>query len=185
MYWNVSYAQADSTKSSISYYLDDGGISTAKNVVKLNLAAIIYGEIPITYERALGDRFSLEVGIGLQLPYYNSELTTIEKEDEIKDPQSGFGIWIFPKYYLHAKAPELNYIGILYRRMEYQLKNEEVIYRDFTYNYGIQTYIHDRLVFDGSIGTGFRSTKYPNQTTNEPDNWNLLVSIGLKLGYLF
>ncbi len=178
-------AQNDSIKDN-SYYFDDSGISEAKNIVKLNILSIINGDLPLYYERILSKSISIEVGVGLLLPYYIPELPQIlsEEASDIKNPDLGYSLWIHPKLYIFHEAPELSYIGMQLRRRNYNQDYQTFRYTDITVNYGIQFIVGKRIVFDCNIGLGlFINAK--KSTLNDSYIDGIALPLGVKIGYLF
>lgn len=176
-------AQSDSTQNN-AYYFDDGGVSEAKNLIKLNILSIINGDLPVYYERVLSKSFSIEIGAGILFPYYIPELPQLSSDSHrIENPDYGYSLWIHPKYYLQDQAPELTYFGIQLRRRNYNQDNETIIYTDVTLNYGLQLYFGKRFVFDYNIGIGFRF-ETDKAIDIRYNTSGLAVPIGIKLGVI-
>lgn len=55
-------------------YFDDGGISSSRSSININLASLIVGDFSFGYERTIGNVFKIEAGVGLLLSYYNTEM---------------------------------------------------------------------------------------------------------------
>ncbi|MFH2143964.1 MAG: hypothetical protein ABIJ97_16180 [Bacteroidota bacterium] len=179
---NKFLAQNDSIED-ISYYFDDGGISEGKNIVKLNVLAIINGDLPVSYEKTLTNLFSIEVGVGLLLPYYFPEVPQVfEDETEIENPDFGYSLLVNPKFYLQHKAPELNYLGVQYRRRNYNLIDNTIVYTDITINCGLQLNFAKRFVVDYNVGLGYRFKK--GGATNSYNISNVAIPVSIKLGYI-
>ncbi len=149
-------AQSDST-TDLSYYFDDDEISTSKHIVKLNLLTVLNGDLPLHYEYVISNSFAVEVGVGLLLPYYFPDiLQKVYNNPGIIDPNFGYSLWLFPKFYLARSAPEDAYIGIEYRQRNFNLDSYKATYTDVTAHYGFQLIWGKRLVFDYSVGIGYR-----------------------------
>ena len=176
-------AQNDSIQDN-AYYFDDGGISESKNLFKINVLSIVNGDLPVYYERILGNSFSIEVGAGILLPYYIPELPNLlSGESEIENPDFGHSLWIHPKYYIQHEAPELNYIGVQFRRRYYNQDDQPIIYTDLTINFGLQLILGKRFVFDYNLGIGFRyKTQKSIHMKNEISG--VALPIGIKLGII-
>ena len=176
-------AQNDSIQDN-SYYFDDGGISESKNLVKINVLSIVNGDLPVYYERIIGKSFSIEFGAGILLPYYIPELPQLFlDEPEIENPDFGHSLWIHPKYYIQHEAPELNYLGIQFRRRSYTQDNQAIIFTDLTFNYGLQLILGKRFVFDYNVGVGF-SFKTQKSLNIEKEISGVALPIGVKLGII-
>lgn len=176
-------AQNDSIQDN-SYIFDDGGISESKNLIKVNVLSIINGDLPFYYERILSKSLSIEIGAGILLPYFVPELPQLfSDEPEIENPDLGYSIWVNPKYYYHQKAPEMGYMGIQYRRRNYNVENESIILTDLTVNFGFQLNFGKRLVVDYNIGAGYKfKTLKSINIKNKPSEVSL--PIGIKLGFI-
>ncbi len=165
-----------------SKYFDDGKISEAKNVIKLNLSSIIHGDVPIFYERAIGNSFAIEVGAGLLMPYYVPDLIQLlSDEKDFSDPDSGYSLWFQPKFYFGGNAPELVYVGLQYRRRNYKKDSSTFVYTDISFNYGYQLILGKRIALDYSSGVGFRF----RGGDLESGISGVIVPVHLKLGVLF
>lgn len=181
--FDTVYAQSDSIQDN-SYYFDDGGISDAKNVIKLNILSTINGDLSLFYERVLFNSFSIEFGAGLILPYYITELPKLfSDEAEIKKPDSGYSLWIHPKYYFQQKAPELYFIGIQIRRRNYNQDYQTIVYTDITLNYGLQLILAKRIAFEYNIGIGYRFSDETASSQKTGIN-ELIIPIGIKFGII-
>jgi len=182
-------AQTNSNDTSdISKYFDDGRISNAKNVIKFNAISIITGDLPIYYERIINRQISIEAGIGLLLPYYGYEFPKNPDGNQyVSDPDGGYSIWIHPKYY-YGRAPEDGYFGLQYRRRSYKENGFNIVYTDYTVNYGFQYYFGSRYVMDINFGLGIRTEKVPDDFPKEIyelDKITFVAPFGIRLGILF
>lgn len=183
---NNLLAQNDSIQDN-SYYFDDGGVAGSRNLLKINLLAVVHGDLAFNYERILSKRFSLEVGAGILLPYHIPDAAELILEEfPIQDPKNGYSLWIHPRYYVLDNAAERFYLGIQLRRRNYNLDNagnQTIIYSDITYNCGFQWIIGKRYVFDLNYGLGFRSItkKGPGP---DCENGTLTIPFGIKLGII-
>jgi len=179
------FAQTNGSSEN-SYFLDDGGISNSKNLLKVNVLSIVNGDLPFYYERVLSKSFSVEIGAGILLPYYLPELPRLitNNENEIVDPAGGYSLWIQPKYYIQGKSPELRYFGLQFRKRNYNLKNGVIITYDLSFITGTQLIFAKRMALDLSIGLGIHSTN-KNETDIFRFNNYLTIPVAIKLGYLF
>ena len=170
-------------------YFDDGGLSTKKLTVKLNIAAIVTGDLPVSAEYAFTRHLALEAGVGLSLPYYLREIpellwTNDDFVDWIPDPQSGYSLLVQPKFYL-GDYPEAFYTGLQYRRRFFSMSEEKVTFQEFTFNWGYQLSLGKRWIIDYGFGLGFRFVDLDSKTRTEDFNTELAVPMILKIGYLF
>ena len=174
----------DEPVQDVSYYLNDSGFSQRKNVIKLNLSSIVYGDLPIYYERALTNSLSVEVGAGIILPYYFPELSLLDKEDNgVVNPIGGTSIWIQPKIYYGGRAPENSYVSIQWRQRRYNLENNEITHTDITANFGYQLVLGKRFIIDYNTGIGFSMQKSKIDDGTE-DFTGLSMPIGIRLGII-
>lgn len=173
-------AQNDSIND-ISYYFDDG-ISGQKNLIKLNAMSIINGDLPVFYERILGNSIGIEVGVGLLLPYYVYELGDIFTEGaKIENFNLGYSLWIHPKYYVTHNAPELGYWGIQFRKRNY---SQTKSFTDITINTGAQYIIGKRMTISVNVGMGIRFNKDKTNETSELEE-GFIIPFAIKIGYLW
>jgi hypothetical protein len=185
-----SFAQSQTTDTnSVAYLMDDGKISSARNIVKVNLVSPIIGDLPFYYERIVGKYFGLEAGAGILLPFYGPEgLGLFYEDQEIIDPVSGYSLWFQPKLYLLGKAPQYSYMGFQYRKRHYNLKSkQEIEYLDLTLNFGFQFYLWKRLMLDYNLGIGFRQRKYPvyHVDNGREGLIGIAMPLNLRLGFVF
>ena len=186
----VSIEAQNDTKTDNSEYFDDDGIDNAKNIFKVNLLSIYHGDLPISYERIIGESFGIEIGAGVILPYYNPDLPLLLMKPEtvedfqpgLKNPDSGHSIWINPKYYFYNDGPDSRYGGLLFRSRKYNQGDEVFIQKDFIINSGTQFFVYKRLLMDIDYGVGFRIHSQKNIETN---SFLVIVPINLKLGFIF
>ncbi|WMJ75512.1 hypothetical protein RCC89_20455 [Cytophagaceae bacterium ABcell3] len=182
----VAYAQEDS--EDVSALFDDGGFSNSKNVIKFNILSVYVGDIAFFYERAFGDKFSIEIGGGPLMNYYNPEFFGLYAgmdAPEIVDPSGGYSIWVNPRIYFHG-APLNLYTGIQYRRRHYfQTSANDIIFNDIAYNAGVQLDIWGRVILDYNVGVGVRLFEPENQFSARSLGSHFILPITLKLGYLF
>lgn len=177
-------AQNDNILDNSHYFDDEGGIGY-RNLVKVNTFSAITGDLPIYYERVLHKLFALEVGAGVILPFYTPEIPKESSliDRHLKNPESGYSIWIQPKYYFQGYAPELNYLGVQFRKRHYNQEGATIVHTDYTVNWGIQMKAGKFFVIDYSIGIGVRFKDYSsNDIENEV---TAVMPIGLKFGIIF
>lgn len=179
-----TFAQSDS----LAKYFDDGGISVAKNIVKVNLSSIISGDASIFYEIIIGSVFSVEAGTGLLMKHYLPDYYEFTHPDEILEIvadslKGGYSLWFAPKIYYLKSAPELGYAGIQFRQRNYIMEHQNVTYNDVMFIGGFQKIIKKRLVFDMNFGVGARFKKFTPEINVE--KFTVVSIISLKVGYLF
>ncbi len=182
------YAQNDSIQD-LDYYFDDKGrgdrpsdFRLGDQLVKVNLLAIIHGDLPFYYEKIINDFLSLEIGAGLLLPYYIPEVVQIfTLEDEISDLNLGYSFWLFPKYYFSADAPNGWYGGPQIRTRHYKSDNGNFSYFDFTYNVGYLHTFGEIFLIEINAGTGYRF-KNNNKLKSYGESDNFVIPFSVKFG---
>jgi len=155
----TAYAQAQSDSTSLSYYFDDGGISTG-TMYKTDLVSMIHGDWPIIAENRLKNNLTLEMGAGLLMPYYVHDFLALAFTDNkgIQNDRFGYSTRLHVKWY--TKAPERDYWGVqYYRRSFHHIKVNE-----WFFTKGDQRIIGKRLILDIALGLGVRL-----QRTDGPD----------------
>lgn len=170
-------------EESLSNYFNDGGISNSKNIVKINTFSILLGDIPITYERIIGQSFGIEVGAGMIIPL-ETPFDLLNSFSGKGDPTNGYSIWVFPKYYIQHEAPEKNYMGFQYLRRKYQYENHSEITTSVTYNFGLQLLLGKRFIFDYNVGVGFWFSDREEIYTDSRKA-GVALPIAIKLGTIF
>lgn len=179
------YAQSE---NDISQYFDDGGVSESKNILKINLASALNGDISVHYERAVASNVSIEVGVGKLLPFYNFELPKLYESDfGIKDPDNGFSWSLQSKFYVWSQNTlEEGYAGFQISQRRYATTST---YTDLTMNYGVQLLLGKGFIVDLGIGIGgrFREVKDEAIKLREEDlrEKQLIYPINIKTGFLF
>lgn len=181
-------------KKDASYYLNDAGISSSKNSVSINLAAIVNGDVPFIYERKLGKRVRLSGGVGILLPYYTYDLVTEREEDfsgydpyKVEDRGFGKSYLLQFKYFGGSSNYERFYLGYYYRYRNFEVKNKgSITYSD---NMIAQGYLHNfsnKFQLDVGTAIGLRSISKDFDTEIPIEyNINFAFSINIAIGYIF
>ena len=147
---------------------------------------MLAGEIPIFYEYTISNRFSLETGFGLLLPWYLTyEFEHSEGEgkglDIMEDRGPGHRIWLMLKSHPFRKAPESLYYGIRFRRSAFSKHDEPLIFYDFSATLGYQFFMSKKLVFDFGFGGGYKfDSKF--RLSQHSDYAPLFLTFIIKLG---
>ncbi len=182
---NLCYSQV-STKEDVSSYFDDGGISEASNILSVNSAALLVGDLHCTYERKLWKSGSVEIGAGVLLPYYMKEINYyVFSSSPIEDfPDGGYsfnmGINIFYKDF-----PEDIYISANWRQRNYVIVDKHLKLNDFIYSMGARIMLSPRFLIDYNFGFGYRFAKWDNLSNGYVSDNCVVFPIALKLEYLF
>lgn len=176
-----AFSQADTTD--YSYYFDDSGISTSRNVLKTDVVALVHGEMALLYERTISDGISLEGGLGLLLPYYVHDFLPLlfDGHPEFTNDELGNSYWLQARWYPEARGPELDYWSLQYRNRKYSATT----LTDISINMGRQKLLGDRLMIDYGFGIGVRLLKGFNPDFGEEDvNFTFTLPLFIRIGYL-
>ena len=179
-------AQKDSTNN-ISHYLDDGGLTDVNQVLKVNVISIVNGDLPLYYERAFGKSFGIEIGAGILLPYYTSPRLSgiFSQKFEINNQNLGYSIWFQPKYYVRRDALDSYYIGLQFKRKDFNQNIKTQVITGYTLNYGFQFILGKRIIIDLSAGLGISSLKTKQRQNNAIKITALTIPLDLKIGFHF
>lgn len=166
----------------ISKYLQDDGFSTGKNLVKIGLDPL-NGELPVTFEHALGNNVSLELHTGLLMLKYQDRLYP---ENQLPIDASGLGYTVSGAVKIYLKSfPERSYIAF---RPGVSVMNG-IIFTDIgLFNYGYQRAIVGKWILDFEMGFGLRLFK-DNNIESEMEfsgtGFRIIFPVSIKTGYLF
>jgi hypothetical protein len=183
-----------SKKRDVSYYFEDGGIANPYNVIKFNPILLYTGDAPLYYERRLARFASIEVGAGVQLPYWKRDLYDVisgsqSGESISPPPTSGYSIYANPRIYLGGNGVQGTYIGFAYRQRNFKLSpDDRLLFTDYAVNYGTQAVIWGHFSLDYNLGIGMRSYKqtYQGNIVNAGQNASRpIYPFHLKIGYVF
>lgn len=183
------------------------------NLIKLNPLAILNGDLPIYYERRLGEQVSAEVGIGFTYAYdLGEEIWGYDYSYEGRDPRPGYslraGLHFFPNK--SVAAPEEWYFGpeVMWRHYATTLTtcsgftpvegiDESRNLLDLKVNAGYILFVADAVLFDFYAGLGMRRRDVfwatcdysgPFTVIQQPThdvNWRPVLSVGVKFGFGF
>jgi hypothetical protein len=165
----------------ISRYLDDGGLTNKRNLIKLGFDPV-NNEFPLIYERGLGKHFGAELGGGLvslqrQYHMYSGNPYTVESSG------LGYNAWmrikIYPDFF-----PERKYFAIQTR-----VNNlSEKWFTDIVTNIGYQRVVAGNWVMDFNLGLGVRlftlhdlASKYFDDDRGR----KFIVILTIETGYFF
>lgn len=183
-------------REDISELLDDGGISNAKNLLKLNLVQPLAGDFSLAFERQLSKKFTLQANIGKVLPFYLIDLSGLYNRIALSDPRQdlsnltgGFSFGLTPKYFLRGLAPEYYYLALDYQYRRYnRTANYDLVFTDYQFLSGFSQFFGTRFVLEFYVGLGIRQFKYEAK----PGNRDLSVlnriipnlPLGLRVGII-
>ncbi|MCL2651810.1 MAG: hypothetical protein FWD60_12430 [Candidatus Azobacteroides sp.] len=205
---NVIAQNANET-SSISEYINDGGRSKSANILKTDLVMIYQGTVPFIWEHLFSRDFSLEMGAGIVLPYYNRPPVMLENDigqNSLRTPNLGGSFHLSPKFLTslsNARGFEAFYasipLSIRYYTGQLSLFDAAVVF-------GKQwLFTNNRLVIDISAGFGINcqfsldkksyvfnaedryTTVIGNVFTDEsyPETVHFIIPVSIKIGYRF
>jgi hypothetical protein len=191
-------AAQEKTESSIDQYLDDGGISTAKNFLKINLISVYQGDLGVSLERRLSKDFAIEVGAGVLLPYFNDYFIYPETNGStFYKPNVGGSLLLEGRIVMD---PLIFCVPLRVRFYPYQLRLFDV-----SANLAIPWVWNNGFLIDLSIGIGLQFQKSLNEKTYlfdanslvnydsagiqsdnvYPEAARLIFPVSLKIGYRF
>lgn len=176
-------------KDSTSFYLEDGNISTSKHIVKASVLELIHGLVDLRYEYILNDKFSVELGGGIKLPYRVPYLIRggFSYEDDYNsfiNKASAHHYSIMPKYYCVHKAPENIYIGLQYRHQSFHENDLEIKANTISFHTGVQYATQSRFMLDCSLmAVGFINYEYLNTLNKESEDIGMILTLEFKVGY--
>jgi hypothetical protein len=177
-------------KKDISYYFDDGGIANPYNAVKFDPFLLYTGDAALYYERRLARFASVEVGAGVQLPYWKPDLyDLLNRQSEAIVPTSGYSLYANPRIYMNGNGLQGSYIGASYRQRNFTIEPERhLFFTDYAINYGTQGVVWGHFSFDYNLGIGRRSYQetYKGVIVNPGQNDSRVIyPFHLKVGYVF
>ncbi len=180
------YAQNDTTD--ISYFFEDDP-SYLRNIIKFNLISPLTGDYSVYYERKLSDVITLEIGLGFFSPEYS--LINVSGPFHFggysstnEDINPGLSIWLQPKFFFLETAPESGYVSFGYGQKRFQANGENIELNEYVLTIGNQFQIHDDLTFGFEYGYGIRDRQPYNFTEGYFDDMDVLMIVGIKVGYI-
>ncbi|MDR0230940.1 MAG: hypothetical protein LBI82_02340 [Dysgonamonadaceae bacterium] len=137
-------AQDVNQTNSIAQYLDDGGRAKATNILKTDPVLIYQGTVPFIWEHLFSRNFSLEMGAGVVLPFYNRPLIYGGDlgQNSLKSPRLGGSLHLSPKI-LNAFSQKL---------FSNQGNGFEAYYVSFPLS--LRIYPGQLVLFDGGLALG-------------------------------
>ncbi|MBN4051273.1 hypothetical protein JYU16_00505 [bacterium AH-315-M05] len=176
-------------------YFEDSK-SDIKNAIKINPLLLIFGDMPIYYERKLSEKFSVEVGIGITFRNYFRDLLFFDFDDtDIKiktnisfrggmryfaasNGEAISGAYLAPEFAYLKYSKDVSKLDPQTGETTQSYLPEEIQYTDFKLIFGYQSleWAED-FFFDLYIGIGVRKSaeqlvkrEYDSQT-NLYKNW--------------
>jgi len=166
----------------ISKYLDDGGFSAGRMILKIGYDPI-NGALPIMFEHALNRRFSVEWSAGLVSLQRQNKLYS---GDPLPIAASGLGYSFSGCFKIWLSAfPERSYVGL---RPGVTLMSGKT-FTDLVYcNYGYQRAITGKCMLAIEMGIGVRLFKntatYGDIDFTDTDT-RFIFPLTIKTGYMF
>lgn len=166
----------------ISKYLDDGGFSNGKNILRIGYDPI-NGILPIAFERSMNRKLSLECSAGLvSLKRQNIRYT----ENTLPIGSDGLGFNFSGSVIIYLKTfPERSYISF---QPGFSIMSGKVFTDIVFFNYGYQHAIIGKWMISLDAGVGVRFYEYTsmfggiNYTDKE---MRFLLPVSVRTGYLF
>ncbi len=186
------FSQVESDED-LSIYFDDKNSSRIRGIIKVNPLALIPGDLTIEFEQKISGGISIEGGVGYQLPYYVKEWGELWSYDEYipKNVKSGFSWRVHPRFFYKRNGPEGFYTGPMYREKHFSMEGgNKLIFRDISWNFGYHYMPWKKITIDFYYGLGYRHKSknylagYNYANSFGLGNKNIVVPIGLKIGYI-
>lgn len=184
---------AQDSKNNVDQYFDEGEVSSLKNSFKYNVASLYNGDVHFNYERVIGSFFSIELGAGYLLPYYNHNAYYAASQNDFTfSPQGGYSWSVMPRAYFNYNAPFAIYFGVKYRKRNYTLENGSSKMVQYAMIAGYQFLVNDRICIDLNYGAGFDLYTGPREMLEEDVEYiesekekMLVMPINISVGYIF
>jgi hypothetical protein len=173
--------KAQDKENDPSYYFQDKGISSSKNIIKMDLLSLLRGNVGLNYERVLNKTLTIESGLGLRVGYFFPDFTLPYMGQPEIFQGSALTFMIQPKFYFY-RAPERKYVGICYQLTRFsQLQSH-----DYTIQLGTQLIKGKRLIMDAAFGFGirFQDVEIEPPFYNPGKDFFLVFPLNFKIGYL-
>ena len=185
-----------SQKSSISTFIDDGGRSDAKDILKIDLSEFLKSNIQIDWEHSFDNNFSLETGIGflahdVYKPILNKELFGNPIYENLGGGMSFYVCPVFNKKGLESLRYSLPF------KIHYHFGQALSYELDCTI--GKQWFLTRRLALELNVGLGFNlETSIDNysyiydsalrdrgwQSVKDDFGVRLTLPLSVKIGYI-
>ncbi len=123
----VSAKTADSTSYFYTKYESEKELTYIPNVLKTDVYSIAEGDLPIILEHRFSDRFTLEGGVGVLLPYTSKFLSlgaAAELNSHFTNTQLGYSFLMEPKLFYKYKTELYQCFIVRYRHYNQLLISE-------------------------------------------------------------
>lgn len=185
---------ANAQYNTISNYIDDGGRSTTKNLIKIDLPEYLRSNISIIWEHRFNSALSLQTGVGalinglirpIYIPRYNVNDKTMNE-----NLNNGFSLIIAPTFYkegfesFHLELP-----------FKYHYYFGQAVSYEFNCTVGRQWFLSRRISLDIDLGIGIGFEKsldgisyiYDSEINNvnyASSGMRLIFPFSIKFGYI-
>lgn len=143
----------NSQQNKISEFLDDGGRSTARNIIKTNFFEFFKSNFPIVWEHRCNDFIAVQAGVGLIANnYFKPILTSKFPFEEVKmyeGLKGGYSLILSPVFY--SSGYESYHLAFPIKVYNYVGQAHSI---EFNCTFGIQKFISRRVAFDIDLGIG-------------------------------
>ncbi len=211
---NTPERQSESEQPKVVIYSAEASDKSAPfepvYLVKLNLISALSGDMGLSCERKLNERFSAEAGLGVTVRNFSQGMIVdfFEFEDGMNYPTISREYKLGPsfiaglKYYPNGAIDEF-FFGpeVRYRRYNSEAKlkgalgthEEYSSLLDFKINFGYINFIEDNIFIEYNAGLGIRSRNQQflsfedgsSQTILDKENvFAPIISFGLKIGFV-
>lgn len=185
-FFSVFYIKAQT--SDIDYYFDDGGISTSKNNLKINLLTPVNGAYSLSCEHFFTRKLAIEMGATYLASYYIPEISNLKglgSADMDFQTIGGVGYIFQPKLYhqLYQSHQLQRYFSVLFRQRFYQLiENQQRTHTDMGLVVGLYQDFGSRITLDYSTGFAYRTYSYSYAMDSNDIKSNFIGILTVKIG---
>lgn len=183
-------------KSEIANYLDDGGLSDVRNIIKTDFSEFFKSHIQVIWEHKINHNFSIEAGLGylahnLYQPVFKRDL--IKRSSIYEDLGGGLSFMVCPVLYKD---------GLDSFRFSFPFKIRyhfgQAISYEFLYGFGKQWFLNRKLTFQIGTGLGFNietslddysyifdeDLRYDERSVKDDIGLRIIVPVEIRLGFI-
>jgi hypothetical protein len=178
----------------------DDGITNSNNIAYIDIASTIAGDLAFSYERRLGDRFALEGGVGVLMPWRIPNIVALgESDDYSLDERTGGFSWnvVAKSIKEFARNPAFEKETVLiFRQRIYNfsdtatLEFNQVKHSEIAFGYGGRSELGKNIYLQYYTAVGYRlSSVLDNGIKLVGDDRNgisgLAIMLKFQIGYKF
>ncbi|MCT4665095.1 MAG: hypothetical protein N4A45_07670 [Flavobacteriales bacterium] len=183
---------AQENSDSLSIYFEDDEISLTRQVVKVDLAFLVQGDLTISYERKITDVFSVEISGGTILPYYDNYMHLWDVDEDIYRKEDigaryGYSYSGFLKVNSFGEGIEKYFIGFKYRKRRYFGNTKSQNSNEYLLSAGYQFNWHTRWIWGFGWEYGLKNTSNfdSHDKLLEGDLTRQVLNTNISVGIIF